>query len=215
MNTFLKSTAAALVGAILAAGHAMADGLICERAVSFAAGELPGAERTFYAHGCDRFQYQPLTAGQVANLGEHCTVGEFGAQTIMEEEYVVVRERRIPYGVADGSIHHRDNLTSMGASATTGEQVLRVRSATDGNPVSIRRAGGGVVWSGTVGRGDTFVSVGQSGTYIATTGSRTITKATGPQTFNDTTTIEVFVDDASPQYQAGIPLCDEPQIIRQ
>jgi hypothetical protein len=62
---------------------------------------------------------------------------------------------------------------------------MRVRSATNGNPVTIRQAGGGTVFSGTVDAGDTFVAVGGPGTYIAQTGSRTITKATGPQDFND------------------------------
>lgn len=194
MKTLFKSTAAALVGMTFA-GAALADGPFCERPLSYGANETPGAERTFYAHGCDRFQYQPLSDARVRNLlaSGHCDVESYASGGTVEEEVVSV-----DYGVADGSEHNRDNLTSMGAAASSGGQVLRVRSASNGNPVSIRRAGGGEVFSGTVDAGDTFIQVGQSGTYIATTGTRTITKATGPQTFDDVDTISVPFDNSDP-----------------
>ncbi|AGH16006.1 hypothetical protein DVVG_00020 [Dunaliella viridis virus SI2] len=198
MKTLIITTAALAIMATTASAQ-----MLCEREVSFGANEVPGAERTFYAHGCDRFQYQPLTEHQVLNLGEHCSVESSADGGTSEEEIEIVEE--VPYEVADGSVHHRDNLTSMGASVTTGQQVMRVRSATAGNHVSIRRAGGGEVWSGAVGAGDTMVQVGQAGTYIATTNSRRITKATGPQTFVDrtVTTETVTVEHESEARQPG------------
>jgi hypothetical protein len=193
MRLIAITTAAALV-----ATSAFADGPICERDIS-----IPGvdtASLTFYAHGCDRFQYQPLTAAQVLNLGEHCSVESY-ASGGTEEETVV---DQVEYGATQPGDFDRDNLTSMGMATSNGQQVMRVRSATDGNPVSIRRAGGGVVWSGTVGAGDTFVQVGGSGTYIATTGSRTITKATGSHSFTDRTETTVTVErEGGDFYQPG------------
>lgn len=177
----LTLTAAALA---LIAGPALSQ-VHCERAVSFGAGETPGAERTFYAHGCDRFQYTPLTPAQAANLigSGNCSVESSTDDAGQIVEVTVPLE----YEVADGSAHAQDNLTSMGEAVLAGGQVLRVRSATDGNNVTIARAGSGLVWSGTVGAGDTFVNVGAPGTYIAQTDSRRITKATGPQAFADFT----------------------------
>jgi hypothetical protein len=190
MNTCIKSLAAAIVGMALAAGSAFADGPNCERLGSRAIGDgeiVASTSLPFYAHGCDLFQHQPLSPATARNLiaSGNCSVESSADGLTIEEEVVVV-----DYEVADGSEHERDNLTSMGAAASSGSQVMRVRSATDGNPVTITRYGSGEVWSGTVDRGDTFVQVGDAGTYIAETGSRRITKATGPQTFDDVETIE-------------------------
>lgn len=189
MKTLIKSTAAALVGMAFA-GAALADGPFCERPLSYGANETPGAERVFYAHGCDRFQYQPLSDATLRNLlaSGACDVESYASGGTVEEE---VEVPTVEYDTADGSQHERDNLTSMGVSTGTGDHVLRVRSASAGNPVSIQRYGAGEVWAGTVGAGDTFVRVGDAGTYIATTGSRTITKATGNQPFNDVETVTV------------------------
>lgn len=197
MKIFAISTAAL----VLSAGSALAQPLLCEREVTrYSGGKLVDTDTlTFYAHGCDAFQYHPLTAHQVANLGAHCELPIYPTDApVAEEEIEVVEVETIerpggvattvtPRGVADGSVHSRDNLTSMGIAASDGQHVLRVRSATNGNPVTIRRAGTGTVWTGTVDAGDTLIGFSQGGTYIATTGSRTITKATGPQTFNDVT----------------------------
>jgi hypothetical protein len=146
----------------------------------------------FYAHGCDRFQHTELSAQQAANLlaSGNCSIEASPSGGTEEEEIEVV----LDYETTVPGEFSQDNLTSMGAAISNGQQVMRVRSATDGNTVSIRQAGGGVVWSGTVGAGDTFVQVGGPGTYIATTGSRTITKATGPQTFGDVRTETIIVE---------------------
>lgn len=181
---------------VLSAGVASADMLFCERDITLANG-VDGSSLTFYAHGCDRFQYQPLSERQVLNLGEHCSVesnssGGFFEEEI-EEEYVTVE-----YGVADGSSHSRDNLTSMGNAASDGDAVLRVRLA-DAGAVTIRRAGGGTVFSGNLGAGDTFLDFPQGGTYIAQMPQRTRVKATGPHTFNDLGTRTVTVITEIPE----------------
>jgi hypothetical protein len=185
--------------AALAATPALADGPNCERVVSlWSNGQaVDTSTLTFYAHGCDAFQYQDLSEHRIAQLGEHCEIPIYPTDPPeVEAEEIVVYAFDQPYtgtrnvltqprGVANGASFDRDNLTSMGVSTFDGQHVMRVRSATNGNPVTIRQAGGGTVFSGTVDAGDTFVAVGGPGTYIAQTGSRTITKATGPQDFND------------------------------
>lgn len=70
MKKVLITTALIAFGA----STAFADTLNCERVMNFGADATPGEERVFYAHGCDRFQYSPLTPREVANLGEHCNV---------------------------------------------------------------------------------------------------------------------------------------------
>jgi len=206
MKLTLVSTAAI---ALFTAAQAFANPL-CEPPGH----HVTDGDGTYYNHGCHAFAMHDLSENQARQLWNagHCSMWNPLGGGVEEIEIVDV-----DYGVADGSTHDRDNLTSMGAAASSGEQVLRVRSASNGNTVTIRRAGHpGVVFNGTVDAGDTFVQVGPPGNYIAATGSRTITKATGPQTFDDLTTVEVTVDDPTGgQYQAGIPLCDEPQITRQ
>jgi hypothetical protein len=196
--------------AALAATPALADGPNCERVVSlWSNGQaVDTSTLTFYAHGCDAFQYQDLSEHRIAQLGEHCEIpiyptdpplpedGEQAIVTVLVEQGFTIPARDAtilapPRGVANGASFDRDNLTSMGVSTFDGQHVMRVRSATNGNPVTIRQAGGGTVFSGTVGAGDTFVAVGGPGTYIAQTGSRSITKATGPQSFNDADTVNV------------------------
>jgi hypothetical protein len=179
MKNFITTTAVALA---LASPAAAFDW--CERDITIAG--VDTSTLPVYIHGCDRFQYQPLTARQVANLGEHCSVESY-ADGGTEEE-VVEEEIAIPRGVADGAEFDKDNLTSMGSAVSDGQQVMRIRSATDGNPAELLRVGGPEVFQGTVDRGDTFVTVGTPGTYILTTGSRVVTKATGPQTWNDVST---------------------------
>lgn len=105
----------------------------------------------------------------------------------------------IPRNVADGSIHSRDNLTSMGFAVSDGATILRLRS-TQEQDVHLRKAGGGTE-TVSVGIGDTFVAVPGPGTYIATfVGSgRKVTKATGPQDWQD-----VFTETGSrdmPKYR--------------
>jgi hypothetical protein len=186
------------IAAALAATPVFADGLICERVLSYGAGEVPGHERTFYAHGCDAFQYFDLSAHEVAQLGEHCNIplyptdppppeGEEAVLYAFDQLYEGTRDVLTqPRGVANGASFDRDNLTSMGVSEFDGQNVVRVRSATDNNPVTLRVAGGGTVWSGTVGAGDTFIATGTGPqTVIAQTGSRSITKATGGHPFSD------------------------------
>jgi len=198
----LMKFAAAMVAL---SGSAALANPVCEPPGTF----FTSGDGTLYDHGCHAFATSDLSENQARQLWNagHCSMWNPASGGVEEVEVVDV-----DYGNADGSEHARDNLTSMGAAASSGNQVMRVRSASNGNPVEIRRAGGGVVFSGTVNAGDTFVQVGGPGTYIATTGSRTITKATGPQTFGDTSTIEVALDDSRPQYQAGIPLCDDAQV---
>lgn len=193
----------------LVTGSALADELLCERDHTFFdGGQLVDTDTlTFYAHGCDRFQYRDIGLAQAAALlsagqcsieasadGNGCGAGYEETEdgecvSIRVVEFEVefeVPALTQPRGVANGAQFDRDNLTSMGVSAFDGQNVMRVRSATPNNPVTLRVAGGGVVWSGTVGAGDTFIATGTgSQTVIAQTGSRTITKATGPQTFND------------------------------
>ena len=212
----MKTFATSVLALAFATSAAMADGPICEREITlYQDGQLVDTSQlTFYPHGCDRFQYQPMTEAQVLSLGEHCSVESYASGGTEEEEVtedVPAVTDEVPYGVADGSVHNRDNLTSMGINSN-GDHVMRVRSATDGNPVTIRRAGGGTVFTGTVGAGDTLINVGQGGTYIAQTGSRSITKATGNQPFNDvivvspadtvTRTVTVELDEAE-FYQTG------------
>lgn len=106
----------------------------------------------------------------------------------------VEREVTKPRGVADGSVHDRPNLTSMGVAKSDGKTIVRVRTTQEG-PVTIRKAGGGVVFDGTVGKGDTLVEVDGGGTYIAEVEGRKITKATGPQEFNDIDTVTETVEE--------------------
>ncbi|MEM9476176.1 MAG: lipoprotein [Pseudomonadota bacterium] len=94
-------------------------------------------------------------------------------------------------GVSDGSIHSKDNLTSMGNAASDGAEIVRVRS-TQPQTVSLREAGGGTTTI-EVDAGDTLVEVSDGATVIAEfqgSGAKK-TKATGNQTFNDVTEVEV------------------------
>jgi hypothetical protein len=103
-----------------------------------------------------------------------------------------------PRGVADGSQHERDNLTSMGIAESDGANILRVRSTTE-QTVYIRKAGGDT-FSIEVGAGDTLVEVPSGGTYIAkfTNSERQITKATGNQPFPDQYGVQTFVETRTP-----------------
>lgn len=97
-------------------------------------------------------------------------------------------------GVADGSIHSKDNLTSMGNAASDGAEVVRIRS-TQSQTVSLREAGGGTVTI-DVDAGDTLVEVSDGATVIAEfhgSGAKK-TKATGNQTFNDVNETDVEVE---------------------
>jgi hypothetical protein len=97
MKTIITTTAALA----LMATAAFADGPFCERPVSFGAGEIPGAERTFYAHGCDRFQYQPLSEAHARNLiaSGNCDVESYGTGEEVEitAEEEVLRQNGRPY----------------------------------------------------------------------------------------------------------------------
>jgi hypothetical protein len=216
MKTFMTTIAALAASTTLASADSLRNHPV-----------PAGAEAAVRVFGDERTNlecYMPITAsGEIAAPGEEIAywnnrsfpLGTIGGEEEVEEEITEVSE--VPYGVADGSVHERDNLTSMGASSTTGQQVMRVRSASDNNPVTIRRAGGGEVFSGTVDAGDTFVQVGGPGTYIAQTGSRSITKATGPQTFTDRTettrTVTLTVQIGGEGTAAGLRLMDCDDVV--
>lgn len=100
----------------------------------------------------------------------------------------VEREEVKARGVADGATHNAPNLTSMGVAKSDGKTIVRVRTTQEGTVV-IKKAGGGVVFDGNVGKGDTLVEVPGGGTYIAEVEGKKITKATGPQEFNDVQTV--------------------------
>ena len=101
-------------------------------------------------------------------------------------------------GVADGSQHERDNLTSTGIAESDGANILRVRSTTD-QTVYIRKAGGDT-FSIEVGAGDTLVEVPSGGTYVAkfSESERWIVKATGHHSFPDQYGVVTYVETLVP-----------------
>jgi hypothetical protein len=155
MRNTLYTSAMALV---LASGTAFADGPICEREITlYQNGQLVDTSTmTFYPHGCDRFQYQPMTENQVLNLGEHCSVessasggcdageeevdGQCISTQLLEEEVTreVQSQQEVARGVFDGS-EREFRVTSMDGSNT-----VRVRR-TDGRAVELRIAGNTVL----------------------------------------------------------------------
>lgn len=179
---------------------AIAQDMICERdlgpLVQHEGEMVDPSTLTFYAHGCDRFQYQPLTEAQVLNLGEHCSVESYADGREVEEEVEVTEVYE--YNVTNettpwGSQVSGDNLTSNGVSVTYGDNVLAIRSSMP-QTVSIREYGSNrTVGEFNVGAGYTMVrDTGYAGsaTYIADFQGAEIsrTKAAGPQDFVDFTT---------------------------
>ncbi len=96
----MKTFATSVLALAFATSAAMADGPICEREITlYQDGQLVDTSQlTFYPHGCDRFQYQPMTERQVLNLGEHCSVESYASGGTEEEEVTeeVVTETQVP-----------------------------------------------------------------------------------------------------------------------
>lgn len=154
---------------------------------------------TYYSNGalidsptvfntCHAFQHhEGISARTLANLhaGDGCSVEASPDGRSVLEAFDVLT---VDYGVADGQEYAKDNLTSMGIADSNDAPVLRIRS-TSAQDVTLERVGGGVVFSGPVGAGNTLIrSTEGPGTYRLTTPNRVVVKATGPQSFNDTAT---------------------------
>jgi hypothetical protein len=201
----LNARTAAIVGGCIIlnamAGAAFAQDW-CEREVTlFRGGELVDTSALpVYIHGCDRFQYQPLTPQQVMSLGEHCSV-ESTASGGTEEEEVEQDVVTVEYGTTTettpwGAPVTGENLTSNGISEAFGDNVLAVRSTVP-QAVAIERLGGPTL-NVDVGAGYTLVrdeGFAGSATYRATfsvQGGQRV-KAAGPQNFDDLDTITTTV----------------------
>ncbi|MGB0499362.1 MAG: hypothetical protein ACPGID_13570, partial [Rubricella sp.] len=139
-------------------------------------------------------QFVDLPAGAAEQLmaAGHCDIpfSPTGG-SVRTTEIVEVFAR----GVADGSVHGSDALTSMGIADTDGAHIMRVRLSSPGS-VTLERVGTGTVFSGALGAGDTLVAVPSGGTYRLTTPSRTQVKATGTQPFRDWTSETVTIPDS-------------------
>jgi hypothetical protein len=86
MKTIITTTAALA----LMATAAFADGPFCEREITiFHDGQLvQSSSLPFYAHGCDRFQHQPLSPQHARNLiaSGNCDVESYATGEIVETE---------------------------------------------------------------------------------------------------------------------------------
>jgi len=200
MKTFINSTAALALMATAALASPAAAFDWCEREITlYQDGQLVDTSALpVYIHGCDRYQYQPLTPQQVINLGEHCSVESYadgGTEEETVEEEVEVTET-YEYGVTSettpwGSQVSGNNLTSNGISETYGDNVLAIRSSVS-QTVTVERLGGPTI-EVEVGAGYTMVrdeGFAGSATYRATFGTEggTRVKAAGPQSFTDSFT---------------------------
>jgi hypothetical protein len=95
----MKTLMTSAMALVIASGAAFADGPICEREITlYQNGQLVDTSQlTFYPHGCDRFQYQPMTERQILNLGEHCSVESYASGGTEEEEVTTEEEVEISF----------------------------------------------------------------------------------------------------------------------
>lgn len=202
----LVATIALSVGLSLLAGAAFGQDW-CEREITlYQGGELVDtSELPVYIHGCDRFQYQPLTQGQLNNLlaSGSCSVESYASggteQEEVEEEVVSVKYGQTTETTPWGAAVTGENLTSNGVSQAFGDNVLAIRSTVP-QTVSLERLGGPTL-NVNVGAGYTLVrdeGFAGSATYRATfaTQGGQVVKAAGPQPFDDLETVTRTIDVA-------------------
>lgn len=158
MKTLSKSSAAAIVGMVLAAGHALANP-VCEPPGTF----YTSGDGTYYTHGCHAFATHDLSERQAAQLwaSGHCSMHNPLTGGIEVVEVEVETETEVPNGYSISWVGHGNGNYGL----TKGWQVSRH-----------------------------FTTV----TTVSTERRDVIVPENG------------FA-----QYDAGLPLCDEPQIVRQ
>jgi len=218
MKTFIMTTAAIA----LTAGAAFADGPICEREITlYQDGQLVDTSTlTFYPHGCDRFQYQPMTEAQVLNLGAHCSVESYASGGTEEEEVTEEVEGVLDYDVSNpqtpwgtDATNRKENFAFNGVSVTHGDNVFGVYSP-EAQTFNLERVGTGVVRTVEVGPGYTLVrDTGFNGSaqydgYFSNGVERGRHTSSPERQFDDTTveevtrTVTVELDEAE-FYQPG------------
>lgn len=156
----MKTFATTIAALVLAAGAANSQELLCEREHTFFdEGQLVDTDTlTFYAHGCDRFQYRDIGLNQAASLlsaglcsieasasggcGQGAELNEDGEcvaiiEVQVEEEFqipAVTEEVAIPRG------EFRGTASEFRLTAEQGSNTIRV-SRPDGRALELRRSG--------------------------------------------------------------------------